>query len=99
MIFVEAKGKSINEEFENPLFDVEVRATVKSIAKYCWNNIDNLCKNKWQVKGGLSSAKTRKEIAEQRKQQILELKLQGKKNREISEIIGVSIRTVESVKT
>ena len=94
---VEAKGKSINEDFESPLFDVEVRATVKSIAKYCWKNMDNLCKNKWQVKGGLNSAKTRKERSEQRKQQILELKNQGKKQREIAEILEVSDRTIRTV--
>ncbi|MCU4310396.1 plasmid replicase [Acinetobacter sp. ACNIH3] len=96
---------SVNSAFLNPLPYSEVRATAKSIARYCWKK-DAYCYQEFIDRqsrkgrlGGLKSNSsnggiTRAKKYEEQKRIALELKKKGLNNTEISLAVNVSRRTV-----
>lgn len=95
--------EALNREFEAPLPYSEVKATAKSIAKYCWDKFSINGFSEWQSKvasigvskGNTSKAgKARSETYNNLRQEALKLHLQGMKNTKIAEQLNVSRKSI-----
>lgn len=91
---------NVNSAFTQGLPYSEVKATARSIAKYCWKK-DAYCyqefidrqSRKGKIGGKIGGVKRSLKYAEQRKK-ALELKSQGQNNSQIAEQLNVSRRSV-----
>lgn len=87
-----------NTAFSEPLPYNEVKATAKSIAKYCWQK-DTMAYNRFRErqqmkgsKGGLAKGR----VYTDKREQADQLRQQGLKQKEIAEILCVSTRTLRN---
>ena len=94
---------SVNEAFLEPLPYSEIKATARSIAKYCWDNLSEAGFSNWQsekarranTKGACSlGGKARSQQFTDLRQQALQLHLQGMNNTKIAEHLSVSRKTI-----
>ena len=95
--------EALNREFEVPLPYSEVKATAKSIAKYCWNKFSYAGFSEWQsknaeranAKGACSlGGKARSQQFNNLRQQALDLHIEGVNNTKIAEYLNVSRKTI-----
>lgn len=90
------KALSINSEFPTPLQFSEVKATAKSIAKYCWKT-DAIAEQQFSQKqsekgklGGVASGVSRTNKNEEKRKEARILSAKGNSLRKIAEILDVS---------
>ena len=100
---VRAQIEAINSSFEQPLPYGEVKATAKSIAKYCWDKFSEVGFSNWQsekarranTKGACSlGGKARSQQFNDLRQRALQLHIQGMNNTKIAEHLNVSRKTI-----
>lgn len=94
---------SVNETFLEALPYSEVKATAKSIAKYCWDKFSEAGFSTWQSeKAKIANAKgacclggkARSAQFNDLRQQALQLHIQGMNNTKIAEYLNVSRKTI-----
>lgn len=92
-----------NNEFLEPLPYSEIKATAKSIAKYCWNNFSETGFSNWQSekaklannRGACSlGGRARSQQFNDLRQQALQLHIQGFNNTRLAEHLKVSRKTI-----
>jgi len=95
--------EALNAEFQEPLPYSEIKATAKSIAKYCWDKFSEAGFSIWQSdrakransKGACSlGGKARSAQFNDLRQQALQLHIQGMNNTKIAEYLNVSRKTI-----
>ncbi len=95
--------EALNAEFQEPLPYSEIKATAKSIAKYCWDKFSEAGFSTWQSdrakransKGACSlGGKARSAQFNDLRQQALQLHIQGMNNTKIAEYLNVSRKTI-----
>ena len=87
---------NVNHAFLEPLSYPEVRATAKSIAKYCWKN-DGYCHHEFidrQTRKGQLGGKAKGKAYNAKRTQAVQLKEQGLNNSQIAKQLGVARYTV-----
>ena len=94
---------SVNEAFVEALPYSEIKATARSIAKYCWDKLSEAGFSNWQsekarranTKGACSlGGKARSQQFSDLRQQALQLHIQGMNNTKIAEHLNVSRKTI-----
>lgn len=94
---------SVNEAFLEPLPYSEIKATARSIAKYCWDKFSEVGFSNWQsekarranTKGACSlGGKARSQQFSDLRQQALQLHIQGMNNTKIAEHLNVNRKTI-----
>ena len=95
--------EALNREFETPLPYSEVKATARSIAKYCWDKFSEVGFSNWQsekarranTKGACSlGGKARSQQFNDLRQRALQLHIQGMNNTKIAEHLNVNRKTI-----
>jgi len=95
--------QSVNNTFLEPLPYSEIKATARSIAKYCWDKLSEAGFSDWQsekarranTKGACSlGGKARSQQFSDLRQQALQLHIQGMNNTKIAEHLNVNRKTI-----
>lgn len=93
---VEDYALGINAQFPTPLVYSEVKATAKSIAKYCWKHDAEAASrfSKKQAERGKLGGLAKGMANEQKRLQAAQMRLEGHTQQHIADLLQVSKRTV-----
>ena len=88
----------LHNNFDTPLPITEVKSIARSVAQWTWRNITHSGFSEVQSRRGKQSGKARAEGSQFKRQRALQLLSEGKTQRAVADIMGVTDRTVRNWK-